>query len=159
MGNNLSKEDALRLMARTIADGKIPSAAGRQLSEGERATLAADAGFAAMVDEELVKRVRTYDAPKAFRVLRNIISNRDEKTDVKLRAAIAILNLAGYVAPKAPDVDKSLERTLADMPAADLRAFVAKAESELAGRAKPVRAKRIAPSGVQPPEEPEDMLG
>jgi len=77
-------------------------------------------------------------APKALRVLGNMLDDPTTPPAVKRLAASDILDRVGLVSQTALGLSKPLE-SLSDMPQSELRALVARLETELFARAKPVR--------------------
>ena len=84
-------------------------------------------------------------APKALKVLGNMLDDPTTPPAVKRLAASDILDRVGLVSQTALGLSKPLE-SLSDMPQAELRALVARLETELFARAKPVRELELAPA-------------
>jgi uncharacterized protein (UPF0147 family) len=83
-------------------------------------------------------------APKALSVLESLMDDISVPPAVRRLAASDILDRVGLVSQAALQLSKPLE-SLTDMPARDLRALVARLETELFARAKPVRDLEFSP--------------
>lgn len=113
----------------------------------------------AAIHAHLGAKLRTEAAPAAFNLLLRVI--QDEKAPLKLRvdASKTILDRAGHIAPKAAEPDRAGDKPMSEMSAEELRAFVSRAQSELANRARPViDMDAPAPAGAQPGEQVIDLL-
>jgi hypothetical protein len=87
--------------------------------------------------------IRNDLAPKAIRLLGRLVDDEAAPARVRVQAARFILDRAGYVPPKAADVEVN-DKSIAAMPADELSALVNKLEGELASRAKDVSAPNAA---------------
>ena len=99
--------------------------------------------IAAAIHAEVSRRIRVNDAPIANRVLCELVQNKQTPHGVRAKCAIALLGLAGHVAPKAIAAAAD-EKDLAGMSQSELLDAINDLESELAARAKPVNATTSA---------------
>jgi hypothetical protein len=82
-------------------------------------------------------------APKAIRTLERMLDDPRTPAAVKRLAASDILDRIGLVSQTALALSKPLE-SLSEMPQGELRALVARLETELFARAKPVRELELS---------------
>lgn len=92
-------------------------------------------------------------AAMAFNVLRDIARDATAPKGVRVDAAKAILDRAGFVAPR-NGAEQGATLDLASMSPDQLRAFIAQGEQELAARAKTVSA----PEALQSASQVTDLL-
>jgi hypothetical protein len=90
------------------------------------------------IAEGLTKRFMTEGAPLAYSVLVKFVGDEAVSPRVRVDAAKALLDRAGFVPPKAADQPDTAEKDLAAMSSDELRAFIASAEGRLAQEAKDV---------------------
>ena len=89
----------------------------------------------------LNKRVRAklaIDALSALTFLGDTVRDTGAPTHVRVKAAGMVAAMAGYVAPKASEAQKTAENP-ADMTSEELRRFLSDAERELSARAVEVQ--------------------
>lgn len=101
----------------------------------------------AAVHAEL-RRHLVVGAPLALATLITLCE-RSESERVRVDAAKAILDRAGFVAPKAQDPGKTADKALNEMSLDDLRDLAARLEEEIAGRARDVTAPATEPAPPQ----------
>ena len=72
-------------------------------------------------------------APAAVEVLANLMDDENASPKIRLEAAKAILDRAGFVPPKAPEAPAVGEKALHEMSRDELAARVHQLQSEIAG--------------------------
>lgn len=97
------------------------------------------------IRSHLLGRISGELAPKAVEILAGILDDPTATPKIRLDAARAILDRAGYIAPKAQDADRAGEKALHELTREELLARRATLESELAERAKPVVIEHVDP--------------
>lgn len=108
--------------------------------------------FADELREALTDHMSTELAPKAVRILDEIMSDDKVTPRVRVDAAKALMDRAGY-SPAAIDPDarrRGSDASLAEMSMDDLRAFVAYGRAEMEARA--IEAKTIEAKTIDPAE-------
>ena len=85
--------------------------------------------------EGLTKRLAMEGAPLAYNLLVKVVSDDAVSSRVRVDAAKALLDRAGFVPPKASDPVDATEKDLSKMSRDELKAFVASAENKLAREA------------------------
>lgn len=101
-----------------------------------------------------VRRKLTIGAPVALSTLIEVVSDKSVSPGTRVKAATAILDRAGFVAPRAAPLGSGVEKTLNEMSIDELKDLAAKLEDELAGRAKAINA----PPKQDAPSQASDML-
>ena len=91
-----------------------------------------------MVNEGVQAIFKIELAPMATKLLKEIMLDKDASYTIRLNAAKTALGLAGHVAPKAPEAPESPEKDMSSQTPEQLKAFIDRAQSELANRAKPI---------------------
>ena len=89
-------------------------------------------------------------APMALRTLKTLAESA-ESEKVRAECAKALLDRAGFVAPRATLAPAKDDKPLHEQSTSELQALAARLESELAGRAKHVNSADAAPN------EPQDV--
>jgi hypothetical protein len=84
------------------------------------------------IAEGLTKRFMTEGAPLAYSVLVKFVGDEAVSPRVRVDAAKALLDRAGFVPPKAGEQLDTAEKDLSAMSPDELRAFIASAEGRLA---------------------------
>lgn len=79
-------------------------------------------------------------AAASIKLLQDVVKDDKLYPRDRIGAAKHLLSIAGYIAPRAQD-QKHATASPSEMTSEDLRAFIGKAEQELAGRAAPVNAQ------------------
>lgn len=110
-----------------------------------------DPAVQAAVHAEMRRRLATA-APVALTVLITIVRDEAANPRVRVDAAKAILDRAGFGPPKVAAA--GAEKALNEMTTGELRELADRLERELADRAKPVNAQ----DAVVEPVEPTDIL-
>ena len=87
-------------------------------------------------------------APMALRVIEMLMNNESISPKVRLDAAKALLDRAGYVPPRPRNETNAGEKLLHEMSVDELREMAAKLDDEIAGR-----AKNISDSPAEPDED------
>lgn len=100
-----------------------------------------------------LRRHLTIGAPLALQTLL-WACEKSTSDRVRVDAAKAILDRAGFVAPRATLQDPKAEKALTEMSLEELKTLAARLEDELAGRARPVNA----PPGDAAPSQASDLL-
>jgi hypothetical protein len=88
---------------------------------------------------EVLRKLREEGAPLGLRTLIEICRDPDAPKGVRADCAKALLDRAGYVAPRAEPVTPD-EKMLVEMSQAELLEVISTCEAELAGRAKVVQS-------------------
>lgn len=87
-------------------------------------------------------------APMALRTLKHLAENAEsEKT--RAECAKALLDRAGYVAPRATAEKPAGDKPLHEQSTNELQTLAARLEDELAGRAKPLSGAAVVPDSPQ----------
>jgi phage terminase small subunit len=87
-------------------------------------------------------------APMALRVIEMLMNNDTISPKVRLDAAKALLDRAGFVAPRPRNEAQTGDKALHEMSFDELREMAAKLEDEIAGR-----AKEVSDSPAEPVED------
>lgn len=96
---------------------------------------------AAAMRWELERMLSVEAAPEAVALLRQVVTGKLGATPaVRVNAAKAVLGVAGFVAPKAPEAPVQEDRELTDLTPTELRALINDLEGELAAKARDVTA-------------------
>ena len=95
-----------------------------------------------------MRRQLAMDAPKSFRVLREIRDDKTVSEKVRADCAKTLLDRAGHIAPKAAP-EKPGEQPLHEMSTDELRALAGRLEDEIADRAKDVSSAIAAPEALE----------
>jgi hypothetical protein len=91
-----------------------------------------------------VRRALADSAPMALKTLKDL-AEKAESEKVRADCARALLDRAGFVAPRATIAPGKDEKPLHEQSTDELQTLAARLESELAGRAKPVSSATAAP--------------
>jgi phage terminase small subunit len=121
------------------------------LSAGYAAATARTAGteilgipHVAQAVAQAVRERLVVSAPMALRVIEMLMNNDTISPKVRLDAAKAVLDRAGFVPPRPRNESNSGEKSLHEMSVDELRDMAAKLEDEIAGRAKDVSSTTTA---------------
>lgn len=132
-------------LAESVGSGlSIPEAAERCGYSVSGAYQALDTPLlAAVVVKRLARRIILDGAPAAVAYLVRLVKDEEASGKLRLEAAKALLDRAGFVAPKAADPERPGDKGLHDMSADQLKEFIGKAQNELANRATIVEGETV----------------
>lgn len=143
-------DERQRKLIHNLADGMKPDVAADDA--GYAPHYGAIAAKAAWVSNalhlEIGRRIRTEGAALGWNVLKSLAGDAAISAGVRAKCAVALLDRAGFVAPKA-DIAKPSEKDLTEMSPSELLDVIGKAEIVLSSRAKDVSAPLAAPQPSQ----------
>ena len=100
-----------------------------------------------------INRTMLHKAAAALRTLCEIMEDPTAPKGVRVDAAKAVLDRAGFIAPRQSDA-QGAQKALNEMSSDELRRFISDSERELSGRAKDVSA----PEALTPKPQVIDLL-
>lgn len=136
-------------VSKLSATGDIEAASehsGLSVSSGYR--LSREPAIQAAVAAE-VRRKLQVGAALGVKVLLELAASKTASERVRADCAKALLDRAGFIAPRAVAPGNGLNKQLHELSTADLRALADKLENEIAGRAKQVNAPHQDDDTVQ----------
>ena len=149
-------EKQLTLISTLIETGSQTLAVEAAGYSGPAACVAAQAlsspAVAAALRHEINRRLLR-DAATARHVLMDIMQDKTAPKGVRVDAAKAVLDRAGFIAPR-QGAGMGENKPLNEMSSDELRRFISESERELSGRAKDVSA----PDALKPAAQVSDLL-
>jgi hypothetical protein len=137
--------DGQRAFVRHIVAGLQPidaaTLSGYAVPAAESWRLMRHAGVIAAIREETTRRLVTESAPLALRVLHEVLGDSAAPANARVAAAKTLLDRGGYVAQsQSPKPDGA---SIAEKDTRELHDMIARLESELADRARPVTVSQV----------------
>lgn len=137
-------DDKQAVFVNTVIDGMRPQEAA--LASGYPALAAFGLlrlpNIMLAMRSEVARRLRSEGAAVGYQVLVRIARDEDAPKGVRAQCAMALLDRAGHVAPRAEAAAPG-EKTMSEMTPHELLDVINECEGELAGRARPVNAPEL----------------